>query len=315
MALYFRNIKVIRSQLHLDNCFYPSIPADDSIESDGIEPPVKICRVCGCRGSLVCGKCMKANYCRQLHQKIDWNIHKKWCSGETSNDNQISLSEIPYPEFEIVIEQENHQEIHKQESEKEAEKRRLHEYEQLMKAGGTGTISEISDTDLNEFAESKEDKMFGKFKKAIEGYEPQVLRYSRGSSPLWISDYGILQSTNVPNCGNCGARRTFEFQLMPQMLNELKNYDLDWGIIAIYTCEKDCDVKGKYIAEFAYKQDITKGEDANIGKLNLDSVTISNKPTFNLSEHIDKLSQHRHESKTLPSKPKTKAFEDCDSWE
>lgn len=51
---------------------------------------------------------------------------------------------------------------------------------------------------------------------------------------------------------------------MPQMLNYLRNYELDWGIIAVYTCENECDVKGKYLREFCYKQDVQKGDDENI---------------------------------------------------
>lgn len=43
---------------------------------------------------------------------------------------------------------------------------------------------------------------------------------------------------------------------MPQLLISLKNDSLDWGIIAIYTCEKSCDVKLRYVKEFVYKQDI-----------------------------------------------------------
>lgn len=43
---------------------------------------------------------------------------------------------------------------------------------------------------------------------------------------------------------------------MPQLLNSLHNDQLDWGIIAVYTCEKSCDIDGQYVEEFAYKQDI-----------------------------------------------------------
>lgn len=43
---------------------------------------------------------------------------------------------------------------------------------------------------------------------------------------------------------------------MPQLLLSLQNENLDWGIIAIYTCEKTCDVDSQYVKEFAYKQDI-----------------------------------------------------------
>lgn len=48
----------------------------------------------------------------------------------------------------------------------------------------------------------------------------------------------------------------FYFQIMPQLLNSLKNDNLDWGIINVYTCEKSCDTKSKYVKEFIFKQDI-----------------------------------------------------------
>lgn len=316
-------MKVLRSQLRLNNSFYPDTPADDTVECGGIESPVKVCRVCGCRGPLVCGKCKKVSYCGQLHQKIDWKTHKTSCG--SSNQENPSPSEILFPEFEIVIEQEEQPFQEARESEKEAEKRRLREYEAMVKADGSGAISEISEAELNEFTESKEDKTFGKFKKAIEGYETQVLRYGRRLSPLWISDSGILHQSDVPNCGNCNSRRTFEFQIMPQMLNELKNYDLDWGVIAVYTCEKDCDVKGKYVAEFCYKQDIVKGDDeeseTGIDKLALNSPTVTNeaanstpatKPSHELPQRLKKSTR---DSKPMPSKPEKKIFVENDNWE
>lgn len=300
------------------------MPADELIECDGIEPFIKICRVCGLRGPLVCGKCKSAIYCGQLHQKIDWKLHKSSC--DISNvQTKSPTSDILFSEFEIVIEQEEQQLEATKESEKEAEKRRLREYEEMVKAGEAGTNFGASDADFREIEETKEDKMFGKFKKAIEGYETQILRYDRGSSsPLWISDHGILDQSNVPNCENCNARRTYEFQIMPQLLNELKNYNLDWGVITVYTCEKDCDVKGKYVAEFAYKQDLVKGDDEeseiDIEKLQLSSATVNNE-TVNANElkEFNDSSQSTKKSnrnvKSMSSKPKKQAFEDCDNWE
>lgn len=313
----------------MDNKFYPDQPADDSVECDEVKPPVNLCRVCACRGPLVCGKCKKVTYCGPQHQKIDWKAHKATCD-PSKEATKLSYNDFLFPEFEIVIEQEEQQESSR-ESEQEAEKRRMREYEQMIKSGGAGAISEMSEADLSEFAESKEDKTFGKFKKVIEGYETQVIRYCRGaSSPLWISDSGILSQAQLPNCATCNGRRTFEFQIMPQMLNELKNYDLDWGVIAIYTCEKDCDVKGNYVAEFVYKQDIIKGDEdeaeIDMEKLKLSSAKskdneISNlapvtKPAKEIRNEASKnMQKSKQEKKTIPSKPQQKMFDECDNWE
>ena len=59
--------------------------------------------------------------------------------------------------------------------------------------------------------------------------------------------------------------RVFEFQIMPQLLNIVKldnnssqnmnEATVDWGTIAIYTCEKSCNSSGnQYKREFAWKQ-------------------------------------------------------------
>lgn len=306
----------------MQNAFYPDSPSDDTVECDGIEPPVKTCQVCACRGPLICGKCKQVSYCGQNHQKIDWKVHKKQCG--ITNQLKAPPSEILFPEFEIIIEEEEKKQSSKHESEKEAEKRRLKEYEEMVKSGQAGEMMEMSDADLDDFAESKEDKTFGKFKKAIEDYETQVLRYNRHGSPLWMSDHGILNASLVPNCAICKGRRTFEFQIMPQMLNELKNYELDWGVIAVYTCEKDCDISGQYVQEFCYKQDIMKSDDdegeIDIEKLKLNAVNSSH--VVDTSEVViqppKKVPGKASNDKKKPAAAKKlekKAFAEDDDWE
>lgn len=49
---------------------------------------------------------------------------------------------------------------------------------------------------------------------------------------------------------------------MPQLLNYL-NLDLgvnclDWGVIAIYTCSKNCTEGAVYKKEFLFKQDVSQ---------------------------------------------------------
>lgn len=110
------------------------------------------------------------------------------------------------------------------------------------------------------------------------------------------------------------------------MLNELKNYELDWGIIAVYTCERDCDTGEKYAPEFCYKQDI-KNEDEE-GEINLDKMKLEKKaksvetpakedqslPT-QPSEKLCK-AKPKQKSKPKPAEPKKKAFEDeNENWE
>lgn len=288
------------------------------MKSKAVEAPVNLCRVCGCRGPSVCAKCKKVNYCGQLHQKYDWKIHKQFCG--TINEHHSPSTDILFPEFEIVIEQEEQPLEKSKESEKEAETRRTREYEDMVRNGNSGAISEISEAELNDFVESKEDKTFGKFKAALENYESQVLRYKRGFSPLWISDYGILNQSKVPNCELCNGPRTFEFQIMPQMLNELKNYELDWGIIAVYTCERDCDVNGKYTSEYVYKQDIVKNDDDEASELEVNSLVLesdtveTNAKVSKSSESCKQPSQNKKKREVVKEQSTKKAFEENDEW-
>lgn len=98
---------MLRSQLPLENSFYPDVPADESTKAPEIKSPVALCKVCGLRGPLICGKCKEANYCGSIHQKLDWKIHKQFCA--TENELKEPADEILFPEFEIVIEQEEDQ--------------------------------------------------------------------------------------------------------------------------------------------------------------------------------------------------------------
>lgn len=41
----------------------------------------------------------------------------------------------------------------------------------------------------------------------------QVVRYSRGGSPLWVSSQHIPSDQEIPPC-TCGAKRIFEFQVV-----------------------------------------------------------------------------------------------------
>lgn len=172
----------------------------------------------------MCGKCKEVGYCGALHQKIDWkNGHKEQCGHPENILEPPEEDPILFPEYEIVIEREKLEVTMKKESEKEAEKRRVREYEEMIKAGKAGAMNEISDADMGEFTESKEDKTFGKFKNIIESNPEQILRYNRNGSPLWISSENTLNNTNIPNCRNCNGKRSFEFQVSQNIANKRMN--------------------------------------------------------------------------------------------
>ncbi|XP_056134894.1 programmed cell death protein 2 isoform X3 [Lampris incognitus] len=120
----------------------------------------------------------------------------------------------------------------------------------------------LAETDLEEMAlhETEDNKIFQRFKKRIAAEPHQVLRYSRGGSPLWVLSQHIPSDQDVPPC-TCGAKRIFEFQVMPQLLNSL-NVDstgasIDWGTLSVYTCSVSCDCENCYYPEFIWKQDFS----------------------------------------------------------
>lgn len=116
--------------------------------------------------------------------------------------------------------------------------------------------------EMEKYADEKEeDEVFTEFRERIAKNKEQVVRHDRDGKPLWITGDNQLAPEDVPNCEMCGNPRDFEFQIMPQLLNSLKREQLDWGVITIYTCAKDCDIGERYVKEFAYKQDIVKEEE------------------------------------------------------
>ena len=117
------------------------------------------------------------------------------------------------------------------------------------------------------------------FQRRASAHPEQALRYNRTPTgqPLWAAMRGRPPAGAPPACERCGAARTFEFQLMPQLLCALEaaaeeeaaaaggagaaaavpspppNTDpqrapttaddadaLDWGIVAVYTCSASC---------------------------------------------------------------------------
>lgn len=251
-----KNILAFRSQLPRSNDFYGFDPSDETKKSDPIPSPVPLCAVCGCRGSQQCSRCKKVNYCGVIHQRIDWkNGHKTSCGSEERPPS--GNSPILFPQFEIVTEPEEIDAEPKL-SAAEVERKQMEEYERLVSEGKTGELSELPESELDNYSGQIEDKHFDKFKKRIEADPDQILRYDRKGDPLWLSP---VVPESIPACDQCGGSRKFEFQIMPQLLNSLKNENIDWGTLAVYTCEQSCDPADcGYAREFVYKQDVVNTE-------------------------------------------------------
>ncbi|KAJ7984894.1 hypothetical protein DPEC_G00359500 [Dallia pectoralis] len=252
-----RCLKVFRSQLPRRNNFYPfDPPSDEGPNEMGPDPcvlrsEVKLCKLCGCAGQKACSKCHSAFYCSKEHQTIDWkHSHKKECCKQVPSSPGPST--FLFRESELVTELE---EQPKEESIETVEDER-NDLDCADLADG------LAETELEDMAmhETEDSKVFQKFKQRIASEPHQVLRYCRGGSPLWVSSEHVPVEKDISNC-SCGSRRIYEFQVMPQLLNDLKvdspDASIDWGTLAVYTCADSCDQGNKYLAELIWKQDFT----------------------------------------------------------
>ncbi|KAL2752077.1 hypothetical protein ACRALDRAFT_1083654 [Sodiomyces alcalophilus JCM 7366] len=118
--------------------------------------------------------------------------------------------------------------------------------------------------------ESSMDAVFQKFADRLAQNPDQVIRYEFNGQPLLYSkddSVGRVLSaaagtgrSGMPRCGNCGAGRVFELQLVPQAITELEADELgldgmDWGTIIVGVCEADCVQRGVEIGEVGHLEE------------------------------------------------------------
>jgi len=282
--------KVFRSQLPRKNRFYPYEPP---VEQAAWKPEItaeKFARICrGCGGQVdgvggKCGGCKKVDYCHRKCQVTDWkHRHKRECKDgqfdplsapDDPEDLQRGfLNGLLFPEYEIVmagddesdvsdVSEDDEEDEDDDDDEEEGKEAEMEAFKELEKEGKTGNMSAEELAKYTGDSKS-EDKNLRLFKKAIKSAPDQVIRYQRGGqAPLWVSTEN-LPPGKIPSCDYCGADRKFEFQIMPQMLNYLKldagidQESVDWGTLAIYTCETSCDSSSgssAYKAEYLWRQ-------------------------------------------------------------
>ncbi|XP_014342327.1 programmed cell death protein 2 [Latimeria chalumnae] len=264
-----RCFKVFRSQLPRRNAFYSYDPPPEEEPHEGgvhgsqqLTSGLKLCRVCGCLGPKTCSRCHNAHYCSKDHQTLDWKAgHKQSCSQPGFSDVAVPDHKFLFREYELVTEPEELPPLWETNTEEKRED--LQKHVESVAGANNGVVFESLDNDeLEAMAkhETKEDKVFKKFKKLTSLEPDQVLRYCRRGSPLWVSAENIPKETDIPNC-SCGAKRIFEFQVMPQLLNHLQvdslEESIDWGTLAVYTCAESCRQDSTYMNEFLWKQDFS----------------------------------------------------------
>uniref|UniRef100_A0A1A8S2I8 Programmed cell death 2 n=1 Tax=Nothobranchius rachovii TaxID=451742 RepID=A0A1A8S2I8_9TELE len=263
-----RCMKVFRSQLSRKNEFYPyEPPPEDEPENSSEEnhdvftiSGVKLCWVCGCPGNKACSRCHGVTYCGKHHQTLHWkqSHRRECCKPETSAD---TTSPLLFSESELVTEPE-------EDSKEEQEDAKVEGGGGEKGGGGSSLAEALAEADLEEMAmhETEDNKTFQQFKKKTSSEPHQVIRYSRGGCPLWVSSQHVPSDEDISPC-TCGAKRIFEFQVMPQLLNSLSvdstGASIDWGTLAIYTCTDSCNHDDRYYREFIWKQDFTSDQNAD----------------------------------------------------
>ncbi|KAM4596191.1 programmed cell death protein 2 [Fundulus diaphanus] len=266
-----RCMKVFRSQLSRKNEFYSYDPPPDGETPNASEEDssllsvsgVKLCWVCGCPGNKACSRCHTVTYCGRHHQTVHWkHSHKKECLS-TEAPAAAAAAAFLFPESELVTEPEEEGEDGE---DAEAQGGGGGEEGSVPKSADNPSAADaLDEADLEAMAlhETEDNKAFRRFKKKIASEPHQVIRYSRGGCPLWVSSDHVPSEGEIPAC-TCGAQRTFEFQVMPQLLNGLRvdstGASIDWGTVVVYTCSASCNHQDQYCSEFIWKQDFSSDQ-------------------------------------------------------
>jgi pre-rRNA-processing protein TSR4 len=105
------------------------------------------------------------------------------------------------------------------------------------------------------------DQVFRYYDRIADGDESDAER-EESDNALWVMKDHRPGGKDVPDCERCGSRRVLEFQIMPQLLAELRvtrleGSSIDWGVLSIYTCARSCAPPGEadpYAKEVLWKQ-------------------------------------------------------------
>ena len=275
--------KVFRSQLSRKNEYYPykrpvKRPDWKTELNVGKFGKLKICRVCGCPGTMKCSGCGKVSYCSKNHQTMDWKArHKKECNESnfkySYQEDERILSSLLLPQGKIIIKEDDGEVSDSDDEEgleEVDEKKELEKIQALEKSGKAMSLKDLEDCSTEPEDQVTEDKNWKRWQKVVKYAKHQVIRYQHTGNPLWVSTNNIPGEDQIPKCEDCGSKRVFEFQIMPQLLRYLKlnesvdeksgpKKSIDWGILAVYTCEKSCgssvNESKAYKSEFIWKQD------------------------------------------------------------
>ncbi|KAJ2783653.1 hypothetical protein H4R18_001563 [Coemansia javaensis] len=259
-------MRVVRAQLPEANAVYRAEPGaggddDDDDDDDNIKwvpaqgvKAAPTCVVCGLLGNKRCSGCRGRAYCSRGHQVADWDAgHRAQCSGGAATaDHARRLLAAVYPERVIASEEEDDDD---DDDDSEGEDTECVQAADMALVPATGERAEDSEVEV--------DPAFLAFQRRIRKNPDQVIRYGRSGAAdgeaLFVSAGGQpTGSGDIPDCGQCGAGRQFEFQIMPQMLNHLgldAGSAIDWGTLLVYSCPRSCSGgPGGYADEVVWRQ-------------------------------------------------------------
>lgn len=230
------SFRALRSQLPRDNAYYPPVPAseNDTTMSDDVIAP-KSCSLCGlprdvaeCDGQGVHVSCRKRLESRWKLKVDEFGLFIEECDEEmTDSESDVLASDLVGDESHLL------EEYQKKNEEEMMDESEIEAFDELC--------PEID-------ADDQAHKDFELLAKANPGH---VIYYCRGSRPVWLTSMG-KQPASPTRCELCGAPREFEFQIQPQLVYKA-SCDFDFGVVAVYTCSADCEIKG-YAREFTAAQ-------------------------------------------------------------
>jgi len=227
-------LKCLRSQLPLGNPFYLPEPVQPTqVQRSDAALDNICCDSCGMisHGETVCRSLPEYGLDIEEVDEVEVDLDEEM--SESSSDSDDDTGEIP---------------------------------DGMVPTASEMTIDE-SEMDLfKEFTETQieKDGAFRTFKRFVqEAPSDHVIYYALGGKPLWITDQNQMPG-EAPVCDRCGSQRQFEFQIQPQLIyhlmKRLRGFPMDaapfeWGVVAIFTCVKNCsDPSNPYAEEFVYNQ-------------------------------------------------------------
>ena len=251
------SVVVLRGQLPKVNEFYPAKCDGEDEESwdkhKSASWDVKLCILCGQRAS---GRCPIANqsFCCKYHQRDYHQAMKK----NTDEDQEVDLSPYVYAESELVVEEEpsetqngdGHDAEGKLADEINKASMFAHACDESDELLEQSDLNEMSGTDTGT-SDNTTLEFYTRIGRADGDLKSQCLRYCRwpdtqasdddlesSNGPLWISStHRPTVDEDIPHCEYCGAKRKFEFQVMPQMVSFIKgntddNKDAQKGVMS-----------------------------------------------------------------------------------